>query len=258
MFFQTPEDLKRLNSATKYPSIPTYHQLGEKGKLQNGCLSFPENETIVTEKIDGTNGRIIFAKEQGYFIGSREKLLYTKGDLIINPALGIVETLKPIAERLVYDFQIWTTSYDVLLTYYFEVYGGKCSSGSKNYSGTGISSAGLFDIAKVDFSELQNKSASEIASWRDNGGQTFADWGYVNGRARDEELDVVPTLSRDWTPPTSIQETYQKLKDLIPTTNCELDEQAKGKPEGIVIRSDDRSQIAKIRFEDYERTLRQG
>ena len=258
MFFQTPEDLKRLNSATKYPSIPTYHQLGEKGKLQNGGLSFPENETIVTEKIDGTNGRIIFAKEQGYFIGSREEILYAKGDLIINPALGIVETLRPIAERLVSVFQICPTRYDVLLTYYFEVYGGKCSSGSKNYSGTGISSAVLFDIAKVGFSELQNKSASEIASWRDNGGHTFADWGYVNGAARNFELEVVSTLSRHWTPPTSIQETYQELKGLISTTNFKLDEQAKGKPEGIVIRSFDRSQIAKIRFEDYERTLRQG
>lgn len=255
MYFQTPEDIKRLNSATKYPSIPTYHQLGEKGKLQNGCLSFPANKTIVTEKIDGTNGRIIFTKEQGYFIGSREELLYAKGDLIVNPALGIVETLKPIAERLI-SSDFYPQNSNILITYYFEVFGGKCSSASKNYASNGLTAARLFDRAWVDFSKLETKPASEIASWRDNGGQLFETWEELKQVAKYLNLDIVPILVDGWTPPTTIQETYQELKQIIPNTNCKLDDQAKGKPEGIVIRSFDRSQIAKIRFEDYERTLR--
>jgi hypothetical protein len=38
-------------------------------------------------------------------------------------------------------------------------------------------------------------------------------------------------------------------------TRAGLD-RAAGRPEGLVVRNKDRSKIAKLRFEDYERTLR--
>ena len=130
MIYTTSEDLKKLNSATKYPPIPTYHKLGDKGKLQEDSIDFAspkENvvdvfhpqRVIATEKIDGTNGRIVFSKEQGYFIGSREELLYAKGDLIVNPTLNIVETLKPIADRIL--SEICRTQDHHLWVFYFEV-----------------------------------------------------------------------------------------------------------------------------------------
>ncbi len=40
------------------------------------------------------------------------------------------------------------------------------------------------------------------------------------------------------------------------STRCKLDEGADGVPEGVVVRSPDRSAIAKIRREDYDRTLK--
>jgi hypothetical protein len=46
------------------------------------------------------------------------------------------------------------------------------------------------------------------------------------------------------------------LRAHLAETLCRLDDAAGGKPEGIVLRSPDRSTIAKARFEDYERTLK--
>jgi hypothetical protein len=44
---------------------------------------------IATEKVDGTNSRVICLPDGCSLLGSREELLYGKGDLIGNPALGI-------------------------------------------------------------------------------------------------------------------------------------------------------------------------
>lgn len=59
MFNVRQTDLQRLNSLTKYPSIPTYHTLDPK----DGCLVAEavrfDGDVIATEKIDGTNARLI-------------------------------------------------------------------------------------------------------------------------------------------------------------------------------------------------------
>ena len=52
-------DLRKLNSATKYPSIPTYHALGERGMLLDEHASFDGQSILATEKVDGTNSRTI-------------------------------------------------------------------------------------------------------------------------------------------------------------------------------------------------------
>ena len=58
-----PEILRKVNSATKYPSILTYHNLGNKGNVIEGLTegrSFPNDSLLyVTEKIDGTNSRAV-------------------------------------------------------------------------------------------------------------------------------------------------------------------------------------------------------
>jgi hypothetical protein len=55
--------------------------------------------------------------------------------------------------------------------------------------------------------------------------------------------------------PTELEATYQFLLG-HEWTRCKLDAAAAGMAEGIVIRTPDRSSIAKIRREDYERTLK--
>ena len=91
-------DLRKLNSATKYPSIPTYHSLGERGRLLDQCIDLAEQDLVATEKVDGTNSRIIILPDGMYLIGSREELLHAKGDLIHNPAQGIVTPKTGLAD----------------------------------------------------------------------------------------------------------------------------------------------------------------
>ena len=79
-----------LNSLTKYPSIPTLHALGEKGRLTETLnVDFSGDDVYATEKIDGTNARIIMLGDE-YIIGSRENLLTHSDDLLFDPAQGIV------------------------------------------------------------------------------------------------------------------------------------------------------------------------
>lgn len=54
-------DLGVLNSATKYPPIPTCHRLDpSNGMLLPEPVEFA-GQVIATEKVDGTNGRIVQA-----------------------------------------------------------------------------------------------------------------------------------------------------------------------------------------------------
>src|SRR5262245_22884963 len=93
-------DLAKLNSLTKYPSILTYHTLDPRnGGLLEEVTAFV-GTVIGTEKVDGTNSRVICLPDGCYLLGSREELLYAKGDLIGNPSLGIVDGLKETAEGL--------------------------------------------------------------------------------------------------------------------------------------------------------------
>jgi hypothetical protein len=49
---------------------------------------------------------------------------------------------------------------------------------------------------------------------------------------------------------------HKFLTATLPGTLAALDEDAGGRAEGIVLRSEDRSVIAKARFQDYERALK--
>lgn len=68
-------------------------------------------------------------------------------------------------------------------------------------------------------------------------------------------VERVPVFTNVGPPPGSIAETYDWLRAAIGArSHAVLDDGASGKPEGVVVR-DGRRAIAKIRFEDYERTL---
>ncbi len=94
--------IEKLNSLTKYPSILTYHTMGDRGMLQEelsegAAFTYP---TYVTEKIDGTNSRIVLDFTGDYLVGSRENFLTAKFDRISNPALGIVDAVRDFADTL--------------------------------------------------------------------------------------------------------------------------------------------------------------
>ena len=242
-------DLTKLNSATKYPSIPTYHALGERGALLSETIDFNGEPLIATEKVDGTNSRIILMPDVCYLIGSREELLHARGDLIHNPALGIVETLKPTADRIV---ETVSAPADVITVVYLETYGGKTTAAAKQYTSQREFGYRVFDVSRIAMEHL-DASREAIAAWRENGGQSFLQEQELADLAASLELELAPRIELREPLPTSIPETHAWLESMLPATLVALDADAGGRPEGLVVRTADRSRIAKIRFEDYQR-----
>ena len=206
-----------------------------------------------TEKVDGTNARIVSLPDGGFLLGSREELLYAKGDLIGNPAQGIVAALREVAEALA------PVDGDVVRVHFLEVYGGKVTAASKQYTGAKLVGFRLFDVA-VSRTIARCWPATPARSRR---GATRAASRYL----REEELAA--TAKRDGfelTPrlfelagaelPRDLEQTRAFLAEHLPTTLSALDGDAGGQPEGIVLRAPDRGVIAKARFQDYDRTLR--
>lgn len=265
-------NLDKLNSITKYPSIPTYHTLGDRGILQQDHIDFSSFATVeATEKVDGTNSRIIMlinpSLPEGFqfVIGSREELLYARGDLIGNPSMGIVDALRNTAEsigrQMLQDFEEVDFDRNNFYTFYFETYGGKVGANAKNYTREGKVGWRLFDIVNTsvpEFLSLQEKEGSHIARWREEEqGQKFLDDVSLEAVAEHLGLTRVPvTKVNTQYLPNTIVEGSEFLKAFAQTTQVALDDTGLLKPEGIVVRSLDRSKIAKIRYEDYERTLK--
>lgn len=191
-------NLRAINSMTKYPSIPTYHSLDPRnGGLLEETVGF-SGIVVGTEKVDGTNSRIVLLPDGTYLLGSREELLYARGDLIGNPALGIVDALRPIAESLP------AVEDDRIVVHFLEVYGGKVTAASKQYTGGKAVGHRLFDVAVVgDFREMSDWDSQRIAAWRDAGGQEFLDEPkYVSM----PEVPVLSTTLRSIVPPrTSVR-----------------------------------------------------
>jgi len=247
-------NLKSLNSLTKYPSIPTYHELDPRnGGLLDNPTTFT-GQVIGTEKVDGTNSRIVLLPDGSYLLGSREELLYAKGDLIGNPSQGIVASLKAEAERLTP-----LTDTGTAVVFYLELFGGKIGGQAKQYSTIGSIGWRLFDIAHIDqFDERLSWPAERISTWRDGGGQTFAEERDLISEASATGFELTPRLFAldAGELPTQIEKMHAFLGERLPGTLVALDDSAKGTAEGIVLRSPDRSTIAKARFHDYERTLK--
>lgn len=242
---------EKVNTLTKYSSILTLHQLGEKGRLKNE-LTTPINGEVMyaTEKIDGTNARIICYGNE-YLVGAREFILHHSNDLYFDNAQGIVEGLKSL------NVQIPQT--DKLTVIYGEFYGGKTTANSKWY-GQDKNGFRVFDIAVYDDMSMLEMSQQEISKWREreteNGivyGQHFLTRSEMESLYNDFEF--VPLVDFELGD-MSHRTILDNLKKFIPFTNVALSENATKKAEGVVLRNEYRSKIVKVRFEDYERSLR--
>jgi hypothetical protein len=247
-------DLRKLNSMTKYPSIPTYHTLGERGALTEDAIAFT-GRVIGREKIDGTNARMVFVGDGRYLLGSREEFLYARGDLIGNPALGIVDALRETADA----FTAASPADGALLVCYGEIYGGNVTAGSKQYTGEKRVGFRVFDVATIpNVTELLTFAPERIAAWREDGGQTFHAEEDLRAFSSAAGLELAPPVyDGDATEiGRSIDDAFAFLDRTIERSNCVLDDKAGGQPEGIVVRTPDRRQIAKLRFEDYEKIRR--
>jgi hypothetical protein len=247
-------DLGKLNSLTKYPSILTYHALGDKGVLQDSVQIPFTGRVIGTEKVDGTNTRLVFCPDGAALVGSREDLLWERRDLIGNPAMGIVEAVRDTVQRL---FETHCRP-NRIAVYYLEVYGRNIGAAAKHYTREGKVGFRLFDVVVIDnFEELLSWPADQIARWRDGGGQPYEDADRLVGLAKEAGFEPVPALFEMEAAqlPTGLEETHLFLL-AFESSRCKLDDGAVGVPEGVVVRSSNRTSIAKLRREDYERTLK--
>ncbi|MBF6212374.1 hypothetical protein IU433_18190 [Nocardia puris] len=148
---------------------------------------------------------------------------------------------------------------DLVRVYYLELYGGKVTAASKQYTGTRAIGYRLFDVVELaDYASMLRRLLSDIFAWHDAGGQPFLDETRLAAAAEQAGLELTPRLftvdAADL--PRDVAATHELLADRLPVTRCGLDQSAGGHPEGIVLRTEDRSVIAKARFEDYARTLR--
>lgn len=251
-------DLSKLNSATKYPSIETYHVLGEKGRLTEDLGPFAgideDEEIVLTEKVDGTNFRIVVLPDGDYFIGMREELIYAKGDRIMPTALNSATRIaRPFADYIIG----MQGEVSEIRVFFMEIYGSKIGGAAKNYTKGAEMGARMFDVAFIDPAIL-DKTREEIASWRDHGGQRWATEATLQRGGEFFSIPVTPRLGtvKGAGLPQSTERMQEWLEQALPTTQVALSDNALNRPEGIVLRTKTRSVIAKARFEDYTRTLK--
>jgi len=239
--------LSKLNTATKYPSILTYHAMGDRGSLQrdvNAGVDFGGVSVIVTEKVDGTNARIIFDESGDFILGSREELIYAKNDRVWPEKQPILREL--LNEKLPCTVSALPNTGITVL--FGEVYGEKINSGYTKSRGFLI-----FDAMRLDTKVLALPN-SELAFRRENGGQAFLPFDELDGFAA--MAPKVPTLHAESAsvepPPLALEDAYEYMRKWMPTSR--IPETAR--PEGIVVRTPDRSIIRKLRYQDYERTFK--
>lgn len=245
---------EKINTFTKYPSILTLHALGEKGRLTNELTTPVHGEILyATEKVDGTNTRIICYGDE-YLIGSREFILHHSEDLYFDQAQGIVEGVRAIGVPIPK-----TEKFTVI---YGEFYGGRVSSNSKWYGQDKVGFR-VFDIAVYedeDIHKVLSMPQASISGWREREtedgmlyGQKFLSRSDI--QTQFPGFEYVPSVEFDLGD-YSHQVVLDNLKKFLPETNVALSDNAIKKAEGIVLRNEDRTRIVKVRFEDYERTLR--
>lgn len=255
------DKLDKINTATKYSSIPTYHEINNGTLNEQNYVKFPDNEYVtLTEKVDGVCSRIILLYSWDYFIGSRETLLHAAGDIIHNKELNIVDTLLPTANSLA-DNGFGPDDPYTIITVYGEVYGGKIGGQWKNYTTdpyqTGFR---IFDIAVINnVDSVFQMSLAELSIARDhNNIQTWYTEEQLQNFSDNTELPLAKRLGdiKSQNIPLRLEEMHAFLSDALPHTQESLSDKALGNPEGIVLRTSNRSVIAKARFEDYDKTLK--
>lgn len=250
---------RKLNTITKYPSILTYHELGQRGTIiedfTKSSYECSDDEIIEgTEKVDGTNTRIIICGDD-YLLGTRDELIYAKGDRIKNDKMSILETCLPIAEDIMSKYIFNSNK---LFVIYGENYGGNIGRGCKNYSKNKETKFRVFDMWQMEIDnvlDLLDKDLDKLSTWREHGGQPYVDIETLKTYCKDFGLDKTPVLfsMKKSEFPKSIQEVYDFMKQ-FKETKVGLD--CTGKSEGFVIRNNTRKYIKKIRFEEYEKTLK--
>jgi hypothetical protein len=235
----------KINTLTKYPSILTFHKLGENEILTDSLTTDLSNEKLSgSEKIDGTNVRIISYGNE-YLIGSRLLILQHSEDLYFDPTQGIVEGIHKLVPNI--------PQFDKFTVIYGEFFGGKTTSNARHY-GKEKNGFRVFDVAVYDDLSILEKPLNQISKWRetDTGEGIIYGQRFLSRKTAQSYLpdfSFVPLVDFVFTNHTH-EYILQRLNECIPTTNVALTESATKKAEGIILRNESRTKIVKIRFKD--------
>ena len=244
---------EKINTLTKYPSILTLHKLDGKGKLtENLTTNLAGEKMYATEKIDGTNVRIICWKNE-FLVGSRKCILHYSEDLYWDEAIDIVNQF--------YKLEIPVINPEHLTVIYGELFGGKITGKSKNY-GKEAHGFRVFDIAVLKDLSILEKSVTEISSWREHSLDSSIDDTIQYGQ-NFVNMEILETYNYPLVPKITFElagfdhaTILNALDKFMPASKVALTDSALLKPEGVVLRNWDRTKIVKLRFEDYRRTVK--
>lgn len=246
------------NSLSKYPSIPTYNKM-EKGLLSTDVENYDEmKELYITEKIDGTNTRIIVCGSD-YIIGSRDEWIYAKGDRVLPTAnRKHIEYLIPFADKITSRL---SSTNDTVLFIYGELYGYKIQKWQNYTNEENDYGYRVFDMFSLSVDELNSMldtmSPDQASIWRDNNNQPWYPIDKLKEVSSALGLLTVPYIKREFMKEIgfSVCSANDFLKKFS-ETNAELHANDNKKAEGIVVRTFDRSYISKLRFEDYNKYMK--
>lgn len=230
-------DLGRLHARTAYPLIPSYHppdpETGELGPV----LPKPSGDVIATELIDGITARVVLFADGSYLIGNPQRWLYASGDVIGDAAQGMVNAVRPLADRLSASASVEP---DTVLVIYGELFGGKTPAAARYTSRREVGYR-TTDVARVALDEDEDVS--------------FLPEKELQAFAAEHALTLAPRVARfparDL--PNKPDGVLTLLEEVLPSSRCRLDVNVEGDPAGLIVRSSDRSWIASLRFEDYRR-----
>lgn len=138
-----------------YHKIQTIYKRDEKGKIQIGRFSIPEfeylseNQWTFTEKVDGTNVRIVWDGNTVSIKGRTDRA---------QMQLDLVDRLNSILPTSLFEKEYP----DIQMTLYGEGYGARIQKGGGNYISDGVDFI-LFDVYIGDI-WLERENVNDIAS----------------------------------------------------------------------------------------------
>ena len=197
-------DMKELNNFTKYAKFSSPFKKDEKFINTNELSQkLPKGRWIKTEKIDGTNIRIILTKPNE--VGEREVLIGSR-KLILNEAdKGSKQYLDCIKEVNLFKLKEYFKDINSTIIIYGEGYGA------------GVQRGGIYSLEK-------NYRVFDIRI-----GEAYQDFEYVEKVCIDNQLNLVPINSE--VEEITYEECVESLEDFDETL---IKEGSGGKPEGIV------------------------
>jgi len=232
--------MDQLNGMTKYPSIYPIHLREMKGKkmlmIDKKVHNLRSKDFFITEKIDGTNIRIIIDKKNNVVIGGRNDLLAYSKDILVQNKNNVIDVLN--------EYLTWSNIRELqessifnkidLLVLYGELFGEGIQKKGKFY---GKKNFRLFAARSFNEEKVNTILRIKRKNWhflrRQNSFNPFLNFASVNNIAIILEMDYVPV--QDITININKLQTIDQVQRLL--TQFKDSQLANTRVEGLVLHS---------------------